>query len=600
MNKMCGIVGYIGSKKAVPILIQGLKKLEYRGYDSAGISYIDNKNQVKIHKSVGRISNLEKKVPLEENTNIGIGHTRWATHGIANETNSHPHQVGSITIVHNGILENYQELKEKLIKAKYHFKSNTDTEVACAYIDYLYHQNQNIQKVFQKCIENFEGSYAIVALIKDYPNQLFILKKDSPLVIEIGNHEFYIASDISTYANNTSKYITLEDKEFGIIEKDKIKLYLNEKQITPKIKKINNKYQDSNKQNFQHHMLKEIYEQENLIKEWNNYYLKQNNIKNLPNLENYQKIHIIGCGTAYHAGLIGKYLLEEYANIETEVFIASEYRYQKLFLNQNTCVIAISQSGETADTLACIKRVKEKNIPTIGIINVQDSSIARLVDEVIYTNAGPEIAVASTKAYTAQIYTLIMLVLKIITKQNQQLLLQIKESYQNIPSQIHSLIKQNYSSIVNILNNYQSIFYLGRNLDYITTLEGSLKLKEITYIHSEAMPAGELKHGTISLMDENSCIVALTTQKELVNKTISNIKEVKSRNAKIILLATSNLKPYISKDCYDEVLWLPQETPFTQPIINIIPLQIIAYEVAKRKGLDIDKPRNLAKSVTVE
>lgn len=599
---MCGIVGYIGHKKALPILIQGLKKLEYRGYDSAGISYINSQNEVKLYKSVGRIRELEKKIPIEENSTIGIGHTRWATHGKVTETNSHPHQVGNITIVHNGIIENYQELKELLSKQGYQFQSDTDTEVACAYLDYLYQKRKdhNMIKILSECKKELKGSYAIVAIEKNNPNQLFVMKKESPLIINIGDHENFIASDISAYADHCHQYITLEDNEIGIIEKEKITLYLNEKQITPEIKTISQKYQDNEKNGFSHYMLKEIYEQENLITEWNNFYFQQNNLQTLPNLSTYKKIHMIGCGTAYHAGLIGKYLLEEYANIEVEVFIASEYRYQKLFLDQDTCVIAISQSGETADTLACMKRVQQDKIPTLGIINVKDSSIARLVDEVIYTEAGPEIAVASTKAYTSQIYILSLLTLRILLEKNNPNAKSIIESYQKLPKFMNQIIQQNYQPLTDMIYQKESIFYLGRNIDYITMLEGSLKLKEITYIHSEAMPAGELKHGTISLIDENSCVIVMATQDKLASKTLSNIKEVKARGAKIILLATSVLKNHITPDCYDEIIWLPKEIDYVQPIINIIPLQKLAYEVAKKKGLDIDKPRNLAKSVTVE
>lgn len=599
---MCGIVGYIGQRKAIPILIHGLKKLEYRGYDSAGVSYIDNKHKVKIYKSVGRIAELEKKVSLEESTTIGIGHTRWATHGKVTESNSHPHQVGSITIVHNGIIENYQELKKQLINYGYSFQSDTDTEVACCYIDYLYQNNQthNMVEILSKCINSFKGSYAIVALVKDNPNQLFVIKKDSPLIIGLGKNENYIASDISAYSDSTSKYITLEDLEIGVIEKDNVKLFLNGKKITPQTKTINKKYQDNDKKDFPHYMLKEIYDQEHLIQEWNTTYFDKNQIKKLPNLKEFKKIHIIGCGTAYHAGLIGKYLLEEYANIEVEVFIASEYRYQKLFLDKDTCVIAVSQSGETADTLACIKRVKEHDISTIGIINVHDSSIARYVDEVIYTEAGQEIAVASTKAYTSQIYIFSLLVLRILLEQDKNQFLEIKTSYQKLPQLIHKMITENYSSLIEMIYQKESIFYLGRNIDYITMLEGCLKLKEISYIHSEAMPAGELKHGTISLMDKDACVIVMTTLKNLSSKTISNIEEVKSRGAKVILLATTDLQTSITPTCYDEVLWLPKEIAYIQPLINIIPLQMIAYEVAIKLGLDIDKPRNLAKSVTVE
>lgn len=599
---MCGIVGYIGKKKALPILIQGLKKLEYRGYDSAGVAYLNPDKSVSICKSVGRIAALEEKINMNEESTIGIGHTRWATHGGVTEINSHPHHVGNVTIVHNGIIENYLELKEELIKEGYTFVSDTDTEVACCYIDFLYQKNQTekVNTILFECTKKFIGSYAIVVMIDGIDDKLFVMKKDSPLIIGIGEEENYIASDISAYGDVTSSYIPLEDFEIGVIRKDEVKIFRNGKQCVLEIKDIDNKFQNTGKDGFEHYMLKEIYEQKILITEWNQEYFDNGKLETLPLIYKYKKIHIVGCGTAYHAGLIGKYLLEKYLDMEIQVFIASEYRYQKLFIDEDTLVIAISQSGETADTLACLKRAKELGAHTLGIVNVYDSSIARFVDDVIYTKAGSEIAVASTKAYTAQVYMLTMLLLRNGSMMNKVKIEDMKNDYQSLPFMIETLIHQQYSSVIESLEHEDSIFYLGRNIDYVSMMEGALKLKEISYIHSEAMAAGELKHGTISLMGDDTKVVVLATEENLASKTISNMKEVKARGAKIILLASEGIRNSLDRTCYDVVIWLPKGIDLIQPIVNVVPLQMIAYYVAKSRGCDIDKPKNLAKSVTVE
>ena len=598
---MCGIVGYIGKKKVLPILIQGLKKLEYRGYDSAGVAFIVKDHQTKICKSVGRIAALEKVIPMNEEAFLGIGHTRWATHGGVTKENSHPHQVGDITIVHNGILENYLELKNELMAQGYLFQGDTDTEVACAYMDYLYKKSKskNMIEILEECMKTFIGSYAFAILVQGQ-SQLFVMKKDSPLIIGLGEDENYVASDISAYGEKTSWYIPLEDMEIGIISEHGVQIFQHGQEVHPVKKRVDRKFQDSEKNGFDHFMLKEIYEQQHLVEEWSFRYFEQKLLQKLPDIRNYKRIHIIGCGTAYHAGLVGKYLLEEENDIEVNVFIASEYRYQKLFIDPTTLVIAVSQSGETADTLASIKRVQKYQVHTLGIVNVPDSSIARCVDEVIYTEAGPEIAVASTKAYTSQLFIFGMLALKIHELNDGLNFASLKKDYQLLGTLLQNLIQFNYQPIVDLLFDKDNVFYLGRNIDYVTGMEGSLKLKEISYIHSEAMPAGELKHGTISLMDEDSCVIVLITKEELASKTISNIKEVHSRGAKVILLATDSLREKIDPSCYHEVIWLPKVSPYIQPIVNTIPLQMIAYEVAKKRGLDIDKPRNLAKSVTVE
>lgn len=594
---MCGIVGYIGKKNSLPILIKGLKRLEYRGYDSAGVAYIKD-NNIKIVKTVGKINNLDKLLNYNDESFIGIGHTRWATHGSVDTTNSHPHQAGSITIVHNGILENYQELKEILTNKGYTFKSDTDTEVLCAYIDYEYNQTKNILDALNNCMKVFEGSYATAIMVKDIPNKLFVMKKDSPLVIGIGEQENYIASDISAYADETSAYIILEDMEIGQIEKDNISIYKNKKEIKYNIEQVEQDAFDSDKNNYEHYMLKEISEQENLMDKLNNIYLK--NLDKIMDISKYNKIHIIGCGTAYHAGMIGKYLIENYSDFEVNTYIASEYRYQKIFADDKTLVIAASQSGETADTLACIKKVKKYGCKTLGIVNVKNSSIARAVDEVIYTEAGQEVAVASTKAYSSQVYIFSLLALKLgITKGliNKN---EINKEYEKLPSYISKLTNYDYEDIISKIWQAKDVFYLGRGIDYISMLEGSLKLKEISYVHSEAYQAGELKHGTISLIEKDTPIIVLISDETIALKTISNIKEVKARGAYVVLLIKEDLNINIDKECYDKIIEINATDNLLQPILNVIPLQLIAYNIAKKRGCDIDKPRNLAKSVTVE
>ncbi len=596
---MCGIIGYVGRKKALPILIHGLKRLEYRGYDSAGIAYFRD-NNIEIKKCVGRIKNLEDIIDVNINANIGIGHTRWATHGGVNVNNCHPHQINNITIVHNGILENYQELKNKLINVGYKFNSDTDTEVLCAYIDYEYTNStdKDMINVLSKCLDVFKGSYAVVVIVKDIKDKLFIIKKDSPLVIGIGNKENFIASDISAFIDNTSEYVYLEDDNIGVISSDVVLLYKDNKKINYEIKEINHTDLDSEKDGYEHYMLKEINEQSNMINKLNKIYL--NNDLELFDISKYKKIHIVACGTAYHAGLVGKYLIENYSDFEVNVYIASEYRYQQLFVNKDTLIIAISQSGETADTIACLKRVKELGCDTLGIVNVKDSSIARIVDKVIYTEAGPEIAVASTKAYVSQVYILSLIAMKIGIDNGSIDKDKIIYEYNKLPQYIDKLINLDYKEIVKSFYQDKDIFFLGRNIDYASVLEGSLKLKEISYIHSEAYPSGELKHGTISLIEDNTCVMSLITHDETATKTISNIKEVKARGAYVLLLIKDSLNNNIDEDCYDDMIVINDTYFLTQPILNVIPMQLIAYYVAKLRGCDIDKPRNLAKSVTVE
>ena len=597
---MCGIVGYIGkNNQAISKLIHGLKRLEYRGYDSAGLAYFNN-GKINIKKCVGRISNLEEIIDKDISCSIGIGHTRWATHGKVNVTNSHPHQVGDITVVHNGILENYQILKTKLINCGYKFKSDTDTEVLCAYIDYEYKisDSKDMVEILNNCLKVFEGSYALCVMVSNIDDKLFVIKKDSPLVIGTSDKENYVASDVSAFINYTNKFIYLNDNEVGIITSDDISIYKGKKKIKNDIKTIDKDNLSDGKGNFEHYMLKEIYEEVDLISRLNKIYL--DNELDIFDISKYKNIQIVACGTAYHAGLIGKHLMEKYNDFEINVYIASEYRYQKLFVNNKTLVIFVSQSGETADTLACLKRVKELGCHTLGIVNVKNSSIARLVDRVIYTEAGQEVAVASTKAYLSQIYVFSLLALKIGINKDKININNVKKSYKKLPGLINDIINIKYNSIVNKIYNHDCLFYLGRNIDYITVLEGALKIKEISYIHSEAYQAGELKHGTISLIDKDTCVIALATDKDIVSKLISNVKEVKSRDSYVILLVREDLIDNIDSKCYNQIISIPNVNELVQPILNIIPLQLIAYYVAKKRGCDIDKPRNLAKSVTVE
>ena len=595
---MCGIIGYIGKNNSVPILLQGLKNLEYRGYDSAGIGIIENK-KLNIIKEKGKIANLEKLISADNYSNIGIGHTRWATHGEANKTNAHPHHHDNITIVHNGIIENYAKLKKMLTKKGYTFTSETDTEVGCAYIDYAYKKEKDILKALNHCINTFVGSYAMGIIVNNDYDNLYVIKKESPLIIGIGKNENYIASDVPAIINYTNKYITLEDKEYAKINKDKIEVYKNGILQEKEIKEFKYNISSISKDGYDHFMLKEINEQPGIIRNLVNKYFTNEklNTRLIPDLKKYKKIFIVGCGSAYHAGIVGKYLIEEYGSIEVNVELASEFRYKKLFIDNKTLVIAISQSGETADTLASLKIAKELGAHTLGIVNVYESSIARFVDKVIYTEAGSEIAVATTKGYLTQVFILSLIALKLGLNNKKITNEKVYNYYKNVSSELEKLIKKNYKDIATSIYEKEDIFFLGRNVDYALMLEGSLKLKEISYIHAECYAAGELKHGTISLIEKGTPVFALVTNDDIADKTVSNVKEVLARGANVILLAKENIN--ISK-CYDTKIDLPNYIDLLQPIINILPLQIIAYEIAKLRKCDIDKPRNLAKSVTVE
>lgn len=581
---MCGIIGYVGEKRfSIDVIIDGLKHLEYRGYDSAGIAYVKDNNVV-IEREVGRISNLEN-VLKKDTSHIGIGHTRWATHGKPTKENAHPHKVGNITLVHNGIIDNFMELKSTLMSEGYTFKSDTDTEVAAAYIDSLYKENNDMIKSLSICVNKFLGSYAFGIINELETDVLYALRKDSPLIIGVGENENFIASDVPSILKYTNKYIDIENDEIVKITKDKVTVYDNNCNIINK--EISVFEGDANlveKNGYETYMLKEIHEEAEVIKKTSEASIEFDITK-------YDEIDIVACGSAYHAGLVGKYMIEKLCNIKVNVCIASEYQYDKHFYKGKTLVIAISQSGETADTKKCVNIANDMGVDTLGIVNVKGSSIARICKHVIYTLAGPEIAVATTKAYLAQITTLILLAVKNGKEKINT------EDLQKLPYYIETLINKDYTSLANMLMTKDDIYFIGRGIDYALCMEGSLKLKEISYIHSEAYAAGELKHGTISLISEGTPVIVVATSDELYLKTISNAKEVKARGAYVILVTD---KEVINEGVYDELISIPKVTEKLRPILTIIPLQLISYEVAKLRGNDIDKPKNLAKSVTVE
>ena len=600
---MCGIVGAISKNRNIlPILITGLKNLEYRGYDSAGVAYLKN-NKINIVKTSGKVSKLENKLNKSDESNIGIAHTRWATHGKANSINAHPHRVNHITLVHNGIIENYEELKEMLIDNNYSFKSSTDTEVATALLDYYYEKFNDIDKAISEFMKKVIGSYAITMIIDNDLDNLYVLKKESPLVIGISDNTNVIASDIRAVLKYTNKYYILDDFEYAKVSSNEVIIKDIKGDILKKeLHAINVEDNDISKDEYKHYMLKEIMEQKSTILKTVKPYIEKGiaSLLTLPDLTKYKEISIIGCGTAYHAGLIAKYLFEEVTNTRCNVYLASEYRYQNSFLSKDTLTIFISQSGETADTISSLKLVKSKNCPTLGIINVENSTISLLVDKCLYTKAGVEIAVASTKAYTAQVALLSILALshglrnKTIKEDD---VLKVIEEFNNIEKLITTLLnnKDMYLTIAKKLYKEEDIFYIGRGLDYYLSMEGALKLKEISYIHSESYAAGELKHGTISLIKKNTPVLASATNNKLNAKTISNLKEVMARGASVYLITNTNYK-----DDTFTIVNIPKSSDFLKALLVIIPYQLIAYYTALLKGTDIDKPKNLAKSVTVE
>lgn len=588
---MCGIASYAGDKNVIKTIMTGLKSLEYRGYDSSGIAYMKN-GKINIIKKEGPIKNLDKILDYDDEANIGISHTRWATHGGATDINAHPHRQGKITLVHNGIIENYNELREELIEKGYVFNTETDTEVAAGIIDDLYNEEGDMLKALNKATYVLKGSYAFNIINDDYPDTIFGIRKDSPLIVGTSNEGNILASDIPAIIHVTNKYIILNNYDIVVLTKDNIKYYdrdLNE--IHKDIKIFNGDSEEISKNGYDHYMLKEINEEGEVVKRILSLYTKDNKVGDIFNIKKYKSIDIVACGSAAFAGYIGKYYIEKYANIRTNVHYASEYRYQKNFFDKDTLVILISQSGETADTLAAMKLANEHDIDTLSIVNRRDSSIARESKYVIYTPAGIEIAVATTKAYLAQVIILILLAIKNSSMEEEGI-----RELKLLPNIITKYINDfNYKEIAKLVSDKKNVFYLGRGIDYYLALEGSLKLKEISYIHSDAFPAGELKHGSISLIDENFGVIAIVLDKSISDKTISNLKEVSSRGAEVIAITN------IDKDDFStHKILLDNHSEFLTPLTAIIPMQLLAYNTALIKGYDIDKPRNLAKSVTVE
>lgn len=592
---MCGIVGYIGEKSAKEILVSGLKNLEYRGYDSSGIALKNNDN-IKVVKSVGKIKNLEEKLEKEnlDLYKIGIAHTRWATHGEANLVNAHPHTVGKVTIVHNGIIENAKELKDELISQGVNFNSETDTEVIAALIN-KYLEN-DIIKTLTKVMSILKGSYALGIMIEKVVDKIYVAKKDSPLVIGIGEGENFFASDITAINMFTNKFVFLDDYDIAEVEKENIKFYKDCKKVEKEVNTINIDVNSKSKNGYPHYMLKEINEEPIVLEKTLKPYL--DDFSSIPDISKYDEIHIVACGSAMYAGMIGKTLFEEKTNTKAICEVASEYRYKNNIYNNKTLVILISQSGETADTIAALKRAKELGQDTLAIVNVKTSTIARLADKVLYIEAGEEIAVATTKAYLLQVAVISLLALKLAYSKNliDNIDIYLNE-FKTIPKLVKNIIdrENDYKKIANEIYKCQDIFFIGRRLDYAICLEGSLKLKEVSYIHSEAYPSGELKHGTISLIDEGMPVFGIITDEELKEKSISNIIEVESRGAKAIIIAKKSLK--LGRDL--EVL-VDDVSSFTIALLVVPVLQLIAYYTAVNRDCDVDKPKNLAKSVTVE
>ena len=607
---MCGIVGFVGNTNAAPILLNNLEKLEYRGYDSAGISVIEN-GCIVTKKAKGRIANLKKITDDGKNVNgcLGIGHTRWATHGEPNDINSHPHESmhGKFAVVHNGIIENYVSIRESLTKKGFKFMSETDTETVTQLLESYY--DGNIMDAIVKTLHMIDGSYALGIICNDCTDKFYAVKKDNPLIIGLGDGENYIASDVTALIEHTRKVCYLEDNEIAVISKDSVHIYnLNGEEVEVKVKEIDWNINAAEKGGYPHFMMKEIMEQPKVIRDTVTPRIKNgevvlDGIELDRYLDTVNKIVITACGSAYHAGFVGKYVLEKLARVPVEVDLASEFRYRDPMINKNSLVIAVSQSGETADTLAALKEAKRRGAKTIAIVNVVSSAIATTADDVIYTWAGPEIAVATTKAYSAQLTVFYLLAIymarrlgKIDDARNAQLIADLI----NLPEKVEKLFEQKtvIQNMASLYFNEKHIFFIGRNLDYASALEGSLKLKEISYIHSEAYAAGELKHGTISLIEEGRLVVAVACQNQLFEKTLSNIREVKARGADIIAIANENNAVIQSET--DKVLYIPSTDPLFTASLSVIPMQFLGYYVAAANGCDIDKPRNLAKSVTVE
>lgn len=608
---MCGIVGYIGGKEAAPILLEGLSKLEYRGYDSAGLAVFDG-NKINITKSRGRLkvlSDLTQGGATLKGT-MGIGHTRWATHGAPSDKNSHPHFNAdeTITVVHNGIIENYLKLKKFLIEKGYNFQSETDTEVVALLLDYYY--KGNVLETITKVMTKLEGSYALGILFKDHPDEFYAVRKDSPLIVGVSEEGKFIASDVPAILKYTREVYFIENEEIVTLSRDKVTFYNTDlEEIKKEITSVKWDIDAAEKGGYEHFMLKEIYEQPKAVHDTISPRIKDGKIVidelNMTDdeIKNIKKIFIIACGSAYHTGVTGKYVIEDLARIPVEVDLASEFRYRNPILEEGTMAIIISQSGETADSLAALREAKAKGIKVLGIVNVVGSSIAREADNVMYTWAGPEIAVATTKAYSTQLSALYILALhfahirgKITEEYMGEMIAELKQ----LPDKIQAILdhKEIIQKYATRLVAAKDVFFLGRGIDYATALEGSLKLKEISYIHSEAYAAGELKHGTISLIEDGTIVTAILTQEDLYKKMISNVVEVQTRGAFVLAITNED-----NKECEkasDIIIYIPKTDKHFTTSLAVIPLQLLSYYVSVGKGCDVDKPRNLAKSVTVE
>ena len=615
---MCGIVGYIGHKDAYPVVIKGLKRLEYRGYDSAGLVLFDG-NELKMSKTKGKVSDLEIKAERESNTrgSVGMGHTRWATHGVPNDVNSHPHfsNSGKLVIIHNGIIENYEPLKKELIKRGYTFQSDTDTEVLINLIEEVKkNENCKLGKAVQVALNQVVGAYAIAVIDVEKPDEIIVARLGSPLALGIGENEYFIASDASPFIEYTSNAIYLEDEEMAIVRLHKpirVRKIKGDTLVDPYIQELQMNLEQIEKGGYDHFMMKEIYEQPNVIRDTyrgrllvNQGMIKMAGVEdNIQKFLNAKRILIIACGTSWHAGLVAEYIIEEFARISVEVEYASEFRYRNPIINKDDVVIAISQSGETADTLAAIKLAKDNGAFVFGVCNVVGSSISRESHAGAYTHAGPEIGVASTKAFTTQITVLTMLALRLAKAKGtmtnsdyQRYLLELEL----IPEKVQDALLTNdvAKQIASIYKESNNCLYLGRGYNFPVALEGALKLKEISYIHAEGYPAAEMKHGPIALIDESMPVVVIAPNKGHYDKVVSNIQEIKSRSGKIIAVVTKGDTQV--KALADHVIEIPETTEALTPLLTTIPLQLLSYHIAVMRGCNVDQPRNLAKSVTVE
>lgn len=612
---MCGIVGYCGSKQAAPILLEGLSKLEYRGYDSAGIAIREGNSDPVVVKAKGRLKILADKTNNGESVmgTVGIGHTRWATHGEPSEINAHPHCSDDMNVVgvHNGIIESYQEIKEKLVRKGYSFKSQTDTEALIKYIDYYYKKyNMGPIDAIAKTMVRIRGSYALAVMFKDYPGEIYVARKDSPMILGTNEGESYIASDVPAILKYTRNVYYIGNMEMARLKGDEITFFnLDGDTIEKELKTIEWDAKAAERGGFEHFMIKEIHEQPKAVKDTISSVVKNGDLDlsevglSKEAIKDIDTVHIVACGSAYHVGVAAQYVIEDLAKIRVRVDLASEFRYRKPILSKKDLVVIISQSGETADSLAALREAKAQGVRTLGIVNVVGSSIAREADNVFYTLAGPEIAVATTKAYSAQLvacYTLAMEFARVRGTIDDEYFNTLMKELVALPEKIEKLLedKERIQWFASKFSNAQDVFFIGRGIDYAISLEGSLKMKEISYIHSEAYAAGELKHGTISLIEDGILVIGLMTQQGLYEKMISNLVEVKSRGAYLCGVTTSG--NYNTEDTVDFTIYIPKTDEHFTASLAVVPLQLLGYYVSLAKGLDVDKPRNLAKSVTVE